>query len=728
MIQSTSVSALFARHSDQRICVGIVVDGYYFSNLTHSSITALDALEGFVRKHAAIHHRLDEGGSAIYVPADAKHFFFPDPQDALRCGLIRPDVERETQRYLRRLRSSGWNVVTTPFKRQNGVWAASKEDLELANTVAEITQPNSRMPVGTSTAATTLSDVFIITGDGDHAVTLNSRLNPHALRWCVVLRDEQRQVHASRALLSWGLDNNRVLAFDVNQKPEHFDVFPSRPATQQPVPSRYPPSGSNGSKRHVPDDDEGLVPNSSQWRTNTEQFRSPNQLSSSSSISQQLLSILPRDASLNSAGANGKIRPLTPPAATAPTLARGSARRGSDATEFVDPAILSASSVGFAPQRSAQTGGKVPPAVRGSPSENSGASLLALFSGASAGSPPTKVVTPPSCVERSAGAGLLSLISSSSSSGGTSNDATLSCAKGDFCPDGGRHARMLDIYGEDCSSDAVTRNGATARPKIIASVPSCFLVENRGKALAVSLARDRASGIKSSVPFFFKLCKFPTCPGTEECTLSAHLIRGCALARFPAVEQVVASPDASPKLVPTTPVPSHATTRVVGGVFGNGTDDDDDDVVNAAGFPILDDDDENEAPRAKAAETGTDPPAASAAAAAASADSDADATVTIELKQLALFPITIMKGESTKRIVLRNRIPLPPASTAGPAVTFIVVASNPEAYNIEPAWGRVANGGECAIELLLATDRGDAATDILDTFTLKLTLAPAPRR
>jgi len=187
----------------QQKVAAILVDGYSFAKKTDRDPQAATDLIQFVRKKLAELAGVPE--ESVRVPPDALAFFHPDENEARRRGIVTPDECHRTSDYLHRLEREGWDIVRTDFKLVNGVLKASKEDMRLQKKADQFAGAGAFGPIGARPERLTATDVFIVTGDGDHTETLKGVLG-NELRWCV-------QLSPSAELEQWGLGTERLLQF-----------------------------------------------------------------------------------------------------------------------------------------------------------------------------------------------------------------------------------------------------------------------------------------------------------------------------------------------------------------------------------------------------------------------------------------------------------------------------------------------------------------------------------
>jgi hypothetical protein len=103
----------------------------------------------------------------------------------------------------------GWTVHLTELKKEHGHYVASTEDMLLLDTVSAVCAPGKLQPIGANPARLSVTDLFIVTADKDHLVTLNTTnliTVPELLRWCVVVGEKNID-----ALEKWGAQYDRLL-------------------------------------------------------------------------------------------------------------------------------------------------------------------------------------------------------------------------------------------------------------------------------------------------------------------------------------------------------------------------------------------------------------------------------------------------------------------------------------------------------------------------------------
>ena len=231
-----------------RRVMAILVDGFSFAMLTHHDAFRLVLLKEFLIRHLSCvgatppmpqhpaatansspmpmptpgspssatnpstHAAVDEFGTQTVACLDScLHFFHPDPADFDMKALerqplpIRDQLLANKARYLYAVQEFGWTVHTTPLKLESGNWKASREDLRLLDVCIHVCREKGVPPIGASPERLTVTDVFLVTSDKDHLVTLQSDNYPPAtLLWCV---DFAR----TASLLAWGSQTGRLL-------------------------------------------------------------------------------------------------------------------------------------------------------------------------------------------------------------------------------------------------------------------------------------------------------------------------------------------------------------------------------------------------------------------------------------------------------------------------------------------------------------------------------------
>lgn len=216
-IQYQAVAPPTVRHyTNESRFIGIVVDGYMFAKSTSFSKSAYDLLIRTIALELV--KRANVNPKNIHVCTNALHVMIPDPEEVHAHGLCGGERLKRNLEYLAALEKEGWNVHRSKLKLVDGKWRASEEDVIFSNTVWKMSMPNYGITSRNGHVRVTLTDIFLVTADGDHYSTVSENAG-NEIRWCV----SPKNANVSAKLSQWGNRTQRMIAIETSRCDRYDD-------------------------------------------------------------------------------------------------------------------------------------------------------------------------------------------------------------------------------------------------------------------------------------------------------------------------------------------------------------------------------------------------------------------------------------------------------------------------------------------------------------------------